>query len=683
MVPKTPKRSLVTNSAAVDVPAGYKDNLNMEAVQVIADASEHVPSGIDVHVKIKFNGGDLVACEVEHLSANQRHPQGASGTSTLVYRSPGETPRLSPQELSVSELKLTAASRILNTPQSLGLSTRDFRVYQLIGSGAQGAVFLVQHLKNGRFYALKAIRKSVLKPSHFPFVFQEQLILRSVAGSPWFAHLRGSFEDHKNFYLVTDFYPEGDLAKRIYKRGRLEASDALPYCAQLVLALEQLHKRRIIHRDVKPANVLITRDNNLVLSDFGFSRAYALTSAQQPWRLREEWAPRLLRPSPKSEMSKYPDVTRRDCGTIGYMAPEVCRGNWYTYSADIFSLGVVFFELMNGKLPFGVAHGTRDQRAVYEQMMSQEVTVRPDIDLDAQALLRWMLEKDPSRRPTLEQIKNHPWFDSTDSAKYATFGTPYKDGEAPHWWYNWLSSTLPLDTASTARDSRRVSTTPNDNSPGTPRSLLPRSLSAIFTSPVMPLLTPPTSIYRFLSPRDSTTKEIRNSLAVPTTASPEPRPRSVAALSAALASVVGSRSVDKQDVLHAEQSNMPSGHGLGLGFHSIALSSRGGLTPESISRPLRMLSVRSRTAAVERATLSPPTENTLSPSPASSPNVPAAAAPGLCTPVVPQRSSSLLPSPTALPTPEKTPPLVKRALHVLRGVHLPRRRKERSDNLLD
>ncbi|PIL27275.1 transporter [Ganoderma sinense ZZ0214-1] len=698
----TPRKSPVRTSAAVDVPR-YNDNVNMEAVQVIADASQHVPSGIDVHVKIKFNGGDLVACEVEHLSANRYLSGGVPGPSTLVYRSPGKAPRPSPQELSVSDLKITAASRILKPPQSPSLSTQDFRVYQLIGSGAQGAVFLVQHLRNGRFYALKAIRKAVLKPSHFPFVFQEQVILKSVAGSPWFAHLRGSFEDHKNFYLLTDFYPEGDLAKRIYKRGRLEASDALPYCAQLVLALEQLHKRRIIHRDVKPANVLITRDNNLVLSDFGFSRAYALTANQQPWRLREEWAPRLLRPSPKSEMSKYPDLTRRDCGTIGYMAPEVCRGDWYTYSADIFSLGVVFFELMNGKLPFGIAHGTRDQRAVYEQMMSQEVAVRSDVDLDARTLLCWMLEKDPSRRPTLEQIKDHPWFESekemeaahkaeascpttaliwTDSAKYATFGTPYKDGEAPHWWYNWISPTLPLDAASTARDSRRVSTPPNDNSSGTPRSILPRSLSAFLTLPALPLLTPPISMYRFLSPRDSTGKDNRSSLAVPNALSPELRPRSAAMLSPAVASVIGGRSVDKQDVPHAEKSNAPSAHGLGLGFHSIASSSRGGgLTPESFSRPLRMLSMRSRTTSAEKGSASP--ENGPSPSPASSPNVPAPA-PGLSTPVVPARSSSLLASPaTALPTPEKTPPLVKRALHVLRGVHLSRRWKERSVTPVD
>ena len=204
----------------------------MEAVQVIADASQHVPSGIDVHVKIKFNGGDLVsrlsaiprysswyrcslldlqvACQVEHLSANQHHSRGVAGSSTLVYRSPDETPRLSPspRELSVSDLKLTAASRILTSPSTPGLSTADFRVYQLIGSGAQGAVFLVQHLKNGRFYALKAIRKSVLKQSHFPFIFQEQVILKSVAGSPWFAHLRASFEDSKNFYLVTVRIPD-------------------------------------------------------------------------------------------------------------------------------------------------------------------------------------------------------------------------------------------------------------------------------------------------------------------------------------------------------------------------------------------------------------------------------------------------------------------------------------------
>ena len=141
-----------------------------------------------------------------------------------------------------------------------------------------------------------------------------------------------------------------------------------------VLALEQLHKRRIIHRDVKPANVLITRDNNLVLSDFGFSRAYALTAAQQPWRLREEWAPRLIRPSPKSKMAKYPDVTRRDCGTIGYMAPEVCRGDWYTYSSDIFRLGVVFFELMNGKVRWRLC--SIGMHAVTECLISSRLASR-------------------------------------------------------------------------------------------------------------------------------------------------------------------------------------------------------------------------------------------------------------------------------------------------------------------
>ncbi|TBU21425.1 kinase-like protein [Dichomitus squalens] len=512
------------NKSSTKIPANsaipeYTETVNMEAVQVVADASKHVPAGVDVHVKLVFKGGDIVACQVEHLGAQHSVPLGVSGTSTLVHRTPEGTPRLRPQDLSVSDLKLTTASRILGSPRSPGLTTRDFRVYHILGCGAQGTVSLVQHLVNGRFYALKATKKSALKPTHYAFVFQEQTILKSVSGSPWFPHLRGSFEDSENLYLLTDFYPEGDLARRIYKKGRLEASEALPYCAQLVLALEQLHNRRIIHRDLKPANVLITRDDNLVLSDFGLSKAYGLSAEQQPWSLREEWASHHARPR-KSDMA---DVSRRDCGTTGYMAPEVCWGDWYTYSADVFSLGVVFFEMIHGKLPYGVkCGGARDQRVVYERMMTQPVVVRPEIGGEARDLLSWMLKKEPSRRPTLEQIKNHPWFTAVKWKELArrkqpsplrpsnnfppsntpkiSFGTPYPEGETPHWWYQWLCPTFPLEVSVKSRKSRRVSTAsaPPPADPIQRSASVPAHLSAVFASRMPPLpqtprmlLTPP------------------------------------------------------------------------------------------------------------------------------------------------------------------------------------------------
>ena len=87
-----------------------------------------------------------------------------------------------------------------------------------------------------------------------------------------------------------------------------------------------------------------------MLSDFGFCKAYGLSQEQQPWRLRGPWGSQHSHIPSESGPPGLTDMTRRDCGTTGYMAPEVCRGDWYTYSADVFSLGVVFFEIMNGKV---------------------------------------------------------------------------------------------------------------------------------------------------------------------------------------------------------------------------------------------------------------------------------------------------------------------------------------------
>lgn len=117
-----------------------------------------------------------------------------------------------------------------------------------------------------------------------------------------------------------------------------------------VLALEELHRHRILHRDIKPGNILFTVDGKLIISDFGFSRPFGLTAKQQPWRLRDEW---VLGPGAETYtgvvVSSSYDVTHRECGTLGYMAPEVIRtGEFYSYSADIYSAGVVLYEMLNG-----------------------------------------------------------------------------------------------------------------------------------------------------------------------------------------------------------------------------------------------------------------------------------------------------------------------------------------------
>ena len=132
-------------------------------------------------------------------------------------------------------------------------------------------------------------------------------------------------------------------------------SDVIVHTSQII-ALSELHARGILHRDLKPANLLINGHDELVLADFGLSRAFRLTDEEQPWTLDRKWAntPGIgflgVGPHNRAPVDKNAEATYRMCGTMGYMAPEAIRGESYSYSADVFSLGVVIFEMLHGEV---------------------------------------------------------------------------------------------------------------------------------------------------------------------------------------------------------------------------------------------------------------------------------------------------------------------------------------------
>ena len=119
-----------------------------------------------------------------------------------------------------------------------------------------------------------------------------------------------------------------------------------------MLAIEELHMHRILHRDIKPANIIFDFEGNLMLTDFGFSRSFGRTTEDHPWTLRREWTgkPRYLPPRYYEAKGRDGDVTKLLCGTLGYMAPETISEAWYSYPADVWSLAVVVFEMLHGKV---------------------------------------------------------------------------------------------------------------------------------------------------------------------------------------------------------------------------------------------------------------------------------------------------------------------------------------------
>ncbi|CDO69085.1 hypothetical protein BN946_scf184992.g34 [Trametes cinnabarina] len=561
--------------------ADTSDCVKTEAVQLVADASKHIRPEENIHVKMVFDeAGEMVylqtACNLDHFTPPA--PQESSTVATLVEKQSTlippalNTPAFS-SELPIAYFKRAAVARlsaVASAPANPipALSTADFRVIQILGRGAQGKVLLVQYQGDGYLYALKMVKKSSLKLRDYPLAFLEQDLMKELAGNLFCAQIKASFEDHDHFYLLSDFYPAGDLNCVLYKPGGVDPIELRLFCAQLVIALDELHRQRIIHRDIKPSNVLVTRDHELVIADFGLSRAFGRTTDQQVWRQREYLnTPACSDRSSEGATGEPVDVTQRQCGTLPYMAPEIYCGVGFSYAADIFALGVTFYEMLHRKLPFGIAYENRNSKDVARRIVCGSLEVNEDIHADARDLLYMMLEKDASMRPSLEQIKQHPWFASINfdelshrerprpltpmkalepspEAEDVKFPPPYQEGEAPHPWFQWVSPNLQnrKPKAKSSRTKRSWIHQRSVSAPSarlTPRlSPIPPPLSAFFASPVIPAASPVSPAFPAaplhsdgaarstmpLDPAHTLTSVLLSAIRLPSFAPPQPSP---------------------------------------------------------------------------------------------------------------------------------------------------------------
>ncbi|CAL1270914.1 unnamed protein product [Larinioides sclopetarius] len=152
-----------------------------------------------------------------------------------------------------------------------------FHKIRTIGIGAFGEVALVRKVDANQLYAMKTLRKSdVLKRNQVAHVKAERDILAE-ADNEWVVKLYYSFQDDENLYFVMDFIQGGDLMSLLIKLGVFSEELARFYIAELVLAVESVHKMGFIHRDIKPDNILIDRDGHIKLTDFGLCTGFRWT----------------------------------------------------------------------------------------------------------------------------------------------------------------------------------------------------------------------------------------------------------------------------------------------------------------------------------------------------------------------------------------------------------------------
>jgi serine/threonine-protein kinase len=248
-----------------------------------------------------------------------------------------------------------------------------FAIEKEIGAGAMGTVHRAVYTKTGLRVAIKFIAPALSGNVASVARFERETAILKKLKHPNIVQLYATGRiEGAPFYAME--YVEGEtLDLMLQRRGRLPWEDVVTLGQQLCAGLQHAHDQGVIHRDLKPSNVMVTRDGTVKLMDFGIARG--LDSEQ---------------------------LTRTNCtvGTAAYMSPELCRGERdLTPKSDLYSLGVMFYELLTGKTPFPAA-GTLDMFLAHlEGTFERPSRIVLDIPIWLDTLVCQLMEKDPEKRP--------------------------------------------------------------------------------------------------------------------------------------------------------------------------------------------------------------------------------------------------------------------------------------------
>ncbi|KAI1090456.1 kinase-like protein [Rostrohypoxylon terebratum] len=262
-----------------------------------------------------------------------------------------------------------------------------FRLLRVVGRGAFGKVRIVERKDTGLSFALKYIRKDeVVRSESVRNIIRERRMLEHL-NHPFICNLRYSFQDIEYMYLVVDLMSGGDLRFHISRKAFTEEAVRF-WIAELGCALRYVHSQGIIHRDVKPDNVLLDADGHVHLTDFN------VASDVVPGKL----------------------LTSKS-GTLAYLAPEVYAGKGYDVRADWWSLGVLFYECIYNKRPFEGSSESTLTNVILAANPKFPVT-QPPVSLPCLYAIGSALNPNPDKRlgSTWQSFTNEPFFQAIDFA---------------------------------------------------------------------------------------------------------------------------------------------------------------------------------------------------------------------------------------------------------------------------
>lgn len=276
-----------------------------------------------------------------------------------------------PHKTTISNLVSTCSGNILD----------DYMVIRVIGEGGYGQVKEVVEKKTGCKRASKTIQVKYLKKSEVDNIVREIETLKKL-DHPGVLKIFQVYRESDYFHIITDLCTGGELYDKIIKKQKLSENMAASYMFDIVSTVKYLHESGVMHRDLKPDNILFedtSAKSRLKIIDFGASKSF-------------------------KKGKTYEEVV----GTPYYIAPEVLKGE-YTEKCDIWSIGVILYTMLSGSPPFTGSSNSEIYEKILEEPLSFNSPEWSSVSTSAKSLLKKVLVKDPKKRISISEFFFNPW----------------------------------------------------------------------------------------------------------------------------------------------------------------------------------------------------------------------------------------------------------------------------------
>uniref|UniRef100_A0A0R3S780 protein kinase C n=1 Tax=Elaeophora elaphi TaxID=1147741 RepID=A0A0R3S780_9BILA len=268
-----------------------------------------------------------------------------------------------------------------------------FNICKVLGKGSFGKVLLVELKNKDEYYAMKCLKKDViLEDDDTECTFIERRVLILSSQCPFLCQLFCSFQTNEYLFFVMEYLKGGDLMHHIQAVKKFDENRSRFYACEIIIALQFLHSKGIIYRDLKLDNILLDSDGHVHLADFGMC---------------------------KTEMNRENGMASTFCGTPDYIAPEIIKGQLYNEAVDFWSFGVLMYEMLIGRSPF---HGEGEDE-LFDSILNERPYFPKSIGKEAAKCLSALFDRNPNTRLGMPEcpdgpIRTHSFFRGVDWKRF-------------------------------------------------------------------------------------------------------------------------------------------------------------------------------------------------------------------------------------------------------------------------